>query len=951
MENIARYLRLSHGYFQALALHSTPSAAGIRWSRSADALEYADGTKLAFAAQMGLFLEGMAAGRPPISFSHIVHLLILLGHGHAPPPKQFAALRRAYDKTGRPMRNAGSLIRHLSQTVPPTSIVVTTEAVCQHLHSRALMRDVELLWDARRRPTIAERPALGPDELETVIGYGLYAMREAELIHWMKHGRGPLENEAEEIVAQMPVPPPRNLGDVLASLSRKPRVRGALPYVAQMISAISLPPRRLDHHQLAMGGYSDVTTHGNPEQILPSQFALDRTEFLRRFAQRELLYFRREDPQERPREDLVVLLDQGIRTWGDVRLILMATLLALGDQAHRRSKPFAFATTGNDGEIVDPLEVDEDHAARLIEASDLTAQPGAALERILTRVERTLRDVVLLTHPRGLREDDVIVAAKRLDPFTRLFAVAVEESGQVEFAELRRGQPIGRRRFAVQRQEEAKAASAPNPPRSKSAPWEGDIEPVPYPFVFGAASVVRQFAFDDSGDWLLTATSDNMLYASSTDGMRAEVLPRALVNGQLVQTHEICGVADGFVIGASVSGQLAAVHYDFTRRTVRAHVLGPIEPRLASWHWSYVRECHTVIVDQRQVVMPDHGGWLCRGVDLATGQAAVPGSAPPQSHSRVQQAMSDPRQRRYAHARLDVLADEETRESMRPAVLWNGATGSLTVRTRDGDWAPFTPIADGKPLLLRSEMARNNSNGISALLEGDILALKFGRDKPVLRLYRGPQGVLIHETPLADRRRGVELSLDGRFVAYAQDDTQIQVRSAETGNLVLNTLKGRFHPKVQLSVGATWLIISTGQNQHVLNWSYGRVEIRRLERGEHFRLHSAPVRFNTEVPDFLAYDRSRFRVARFGSWLLGIDRFGQIAVFDGGWRLLFMLFVFRDRIAAWRPDGAYFGSPLLCLGAPREDTLESIHREFHASALERIRHALPVPSDPPETWV
>ncbi len=65
-----------------------------------------------------------------------------------------------------------------------------------------------------------------------------------------------------------------------------------------------------------------MTTTGNPEQILPSQFALDDLEFLRRFAERELLYFRREEPHSRTREELVVLLDQGVRTWGIVRLVL-----------------------------------------------------------------------------------------------------------------------------------------------------------------------------------------------------------------------------------------------------------------------------------------------------------------------------------------------------------------------------------------------------------------------------------------------------------------------------------------------------------------------------------------------------------------------------------------------------------------------------------------------------
>ena len=54
-----------------------------------------------------------------------------------------------------------------------------------------------------------------------------------------------------------------------------------------------------------MGGYADVTTNGPPDRLLPSQFALDEWDFLRRYADHELLYFRREEPHTRTRHELV----------------------------------------------------------------------------------------------------------------------------------------------------------------------------------------------------------------------------------------------------------------------------------------------------------------------------------------------------------------------------------------------------------------------------------------------------------------------------------------------------------------------------------------------------------------------------------------------------------------------------------------------------------------------
>ena len=101
-----------------------------------------------------------------------------------------------------------------------------------------------------------------------------------------------------------------------------------------------------------------MTTHGQVDQLLPSQFALDEWDFLRRYVDRELLYFRREEPHTRPRHELIVLLDQGVRTWGDVRLVLGAAVLALGRQAERGRLPFRIATTSTEGKTLDPLAAD-----------------------------------------------------------------------------------------------------------------------------------------------------------------------------------------------------------------------------------------------------------------------------------------------------------------------------------------------------------------------------------------------------------------------------------------------------------------------------------------------------------------------------------------------------------------------------------------------------------------
>ncbi len=144
-----------------------------------------------------------------------------------------------------------------------------------------------------------------------------------------------------------------------------------------------MPPRRLAWAELQNGGYADLTTKGAPEQILPIQLAYEREEFLRRFAEHELLYFQREEPRQPTTEELLILFDQGVRTWGDVRLVLASAALALLRQAERRRIAIKLAATSNDGEPIDAATIEPGALTALLEASDLSAHPGRALGALI----------------------------------------------------------------------------------------------------------------------------------------------------------------------------------------------------------------------------------------------------------------------------------------------------------------------------------------------------------------------------------------------------------------------------------------------------------------------------------------------------------------------------------------------------------------------------------------
>ena len=425
----------------------------------------------------------------------------------------------------------------------------------------------------------AEQPALEPPEFQARVVSELDKLSDEVVRHWLKHGRGPIETIDERLAPF----PPRGLVGSLSEVERRPRLAGVTRVIGRLEGAPSLPPRRLDRSELQTDGYSDLTTRGSPEQILPIQFALESEEFLRRFAERELLYFHRETPRPPAVEEMVLLLDQGVRTWGDVRLVLAGAAMALARQAEKRQSPIKLMTTGNGGEPLDPARLDCEALAELLEASDLSPHPGPMLARLLSWTEAcACRDVVLLTHPRSLAEPEVAAAARQIAdaPDTRLFAVSVDSGGEVELTELRSGWPVklGRSRIDLGTLAEPSRHATPVARLVHPRPWDGDLEPIPFPFQCGIldrisnlhGDLCRHIDFDEAGKRILVAGRHGLLFSSGIEGN--EILPRPIIDGEVMRpVRTVIGVAGGFVLVGNGKGCPVLAHYDFPTRRCTLH--------------------------------------------------------------------------------------------------------------------------------------------------------------------------------------------------------------------------------------------------------------------------------------------------------------------------------------------------------------------------------------------
>src|SRR5262249_29004728 len=134
-------------------------------------------------------------------------------------------------------------------------------------------------------------------------------------------------------------------------------------------------------------------------------------------------------------------------------------------------------------------------------------------------------DVVLLTHPRSLLDDEVKSSSALLPDNKRLFALAVDEEGSAQFGAFRHGESVPISRFRVNFHE-TEVPPAPRPADDRL--WTGDVEPVPFPFPIGPFQKIVALGFDADSQQLLMASQKGYLHLVTLEGGQLEMLPRAI---------------------------------------------------------------------------------------------------------------------------------------------------------------------------------------------------------------------------------------------------------------------------------------------------------------------------------------------------------------------------------------------------------------------------------------
>jgi hypothetical protein len=908
---------------------------GLRWSHGGDAIEDRTGRTVVLVEELEHILAGVFAGSSPPPFTSVLQILhharCDTGFAH-----RFAPLRYAW----RRVRGSESAARHLGLLIaelcgpfapavnPPTWVEV-------QLGLARLRADGE-----RRRPEYALVPALAADEFAGRVGELLEAFTPDALDHWLKYGGPP--TDAGEKLADEVADLPRSVAAVLALARGRPRLAGAAVLAPALDAALTLPPRGRTPDPLPQGGYADVSTRGDPDRLLLSQFALDPDEFVRRFAERELLYFKREEPHAATPPERVIVLDQGVRTWGGVRLALAAAALTLLKQPVKAAPPPRLFSTSRDTEVSLPPPKPE-ALASVLEASDLTRHPADVVAKALNSVGATSRDVVLLTHPRAATEPDVQAAARDRRPTDRLFVLAVDDDGVAELSEWAARGPVHVRSFRVDLAAAEAAKPVTDPPPSTPVgrrfdyrPWAGDVEAVPFPFRPGLVEPPMLLGFDARGEWLAVVTQSGFVHALGADGGSAEVLPRAVLGRAVLKSVSavlpveggvvVCGkmMAGGQVVdvpaAAAVtitSGPIAsadtavyttlcehhvAAHYDFASRTVRAYVIGPATGT-AEW------ETH---LDLYCVVLRSGASGCPLAVDLVNMNRL----RPTEPTLRVEEALRHARWSAAGPKQLEVVTDLRTVGSDKPVLALRGNSFTV-IQPGAGQWPWFEPTEDGKPLLGGTVIN-------CAVSAGHVLALSTNRqNRRELRLFRGPDPVALGVVPLVGKRRLFTLSPDGGRVAWTHGRDVAVARTDHSTATESTAAHAALHNQFDVYCGSRplRLTIGVGQFTHEFWIEGGELRHQLVRDGR----RPAGNMKHFPLPD-------GFDPARFDAWAEGADArlrvvtddLGQVILCSRDGEPLAAFLIRRELAAAWSAEGGFWGDPQLIGGPPTPNAARGI---------------------------
>ncbi|HVJ67258.1 MAG TPA: hypothetical protein VM510_04700, partial [Caulifigura sp.] len=323
-----------------------------KWSENGEAVEIDDGATIAFRSQLSHLVAAFEpAGLPPFEL-----IIVTVAACRSPLTGWPQAFLRELSQLGTLRRSTGhwadfideltrlpTLPTSIRSTMPGLQAIVklavegvrrtpenTSESVKQVLSSQEMV--AEHIAGLTISRSLSDRAR---DLVQ--LGRNLRHVTEDNVRRLMTTGHVDLPRpiEPEEIVLPDPEPvvePPTAAAltpvELLKELQRHEQHATTVRLVKEIRAAIAIPRRIVPGDDLGLGGVSDLINRGELDRLLLSELAQDDDVLMIRVALREALFLRREAPPSPPADARALLVDQGLRLWGQPRFLAAAVMLA-----------------------------------------------------------------------------------------------------------------------------------------------------------------------------------------------------------------------------------------------------------------------------------------------------------------------------------------------------------------------------------------------------------------------------------------------------------------------------------------------------------------------------------------------------------------------------------------------------------------------------------------------
>jgi hypothetical protein len=417
------------------------------------------------------------------------------------------------------------------------------------------------------------------------------------------------------------------------------------------------------------------------------------------------------------------------------------------------------------------------------------------------------------------------------------------------------------------------------------------------------------------------------------DGIDAEILPRPVVDGEVMRSITAAiGVAGGFVVmGSRRDGPILA-HYDFPGRTCRVHRPEWPADFGGPSSWFYHADLHSIAgcpaAKRRPTV----------AIDLAlSGELAGKSSRAAQAADRVRErSLHDP----VPAARLETLSGDPWNDPAPAAVVLVATTGTLTYIADSDTPRSLVPVADGLPALKGARIVSVQHGGdvlavqVEAASAPDLWFISKSRAAVIGSCSSGPGGLA---------RGWFALSRDGQRFARRFGQDQVEVRDVPGDRPPLLVTPREYLWIHFASLGRSCLLVreldqfgARRPHAHVLiRWDGERLEVDHADPVQVFQRLGGVVAESRSLPPQRTppyCDAGRFvQIIEHGALRILIDQFNHLAVLGADDRLVAMIFTAGREFAAWMPDGTRLGASRLIGGEPSPAAAERIAAALRAA--------------------